>query len=45
MSITIPVWIFWILGGVVGLVVLGLAALGVILLVALSGVGSSMGRM
>jgi len=29
MTITIPVWVFWILGGAAGLIILLLAAIGI----------------
>jgi len=32
MTVHIPMWVFWTLGGVVGLVILGLAALAVYLI-------------
>lgn len=34
MSITIPLWFFYIIGGVIGLGVLGLAALGILFIIA-----------
>lgn len=33
MTITIPAWLFWLLGGALGLVVLALAALGVMFII------------
>lgn len=34
MTITIPEWVLWLLGGALGLVVLALAALGILFIIA-----------
>lgn len=44
MTITIPDWVFWILGGIGGLVALGLMIFGVLAIFLLAKIGEGFGH-